>query len=86
MRVPAAEALCNIGLEKKAMPLLINIAGIPGKDYDSALSVSVLYALGDKVKPYIPGIKKVFEANKSGKGMGMTGRSSNFFSVNFILL
>lgn len=71
VRVPAAEALCNIGLEKKGMPVLIKIAGIPGKDYDSALAVSALYALGDKVKPYIPDIKKVFEANKSGKGMGM---------------
>jgi uncharacterized sulfatase len=71
VRVPAAEALCNIGLEKKGMPVLIKIAGIPGKDYDSALAVSVLYAFGDKVKPYIPDIKKVFEANKSGKGMGM---------------
>jgi hypothetical protein len=62
VRVPVAEALCNIGLEKKGMPVLIKIAGIPGKDYDS---------LGDKVKPYIPDIKKVFKANKSGKGMGM---------------
>ncbi|MHC4755300.1 MAG: sulfatase-like hydrolase/transferase [Planctomycetota bacterium] len=71
VRVPAAEALCNIGLEKKGIPVLIKIAGIPGEDYDSALAVSVLYAFGDKVKPYISDIKKVFEANKSGKGMGM---------------
>jgi uncharacterized sulfatase len=71
VRVPAAEALCNIGLEKEGMPALIKIAGIPGRDYDSALAVSVLYAFGDKVKRYIPDIKRVFEANKSGKGMGM---------------
>jgi uncharacterized sulfatase len=71
VRVPAAEALCNIGLEKEGTPVLVKIAAIPGKDYDSALAVSVLYAFGDKVKPYIPDIKKVFEANKSGKGMGM---------------
>jgi uncharacterized sulfatase len=71
VRVPAAEALCNIGLEKKGMPVLIKIAGIPGKDYDSALAVTALYAFGDRVKPYIPDIKEVFEANRSGKGMGM---------------
>jgi len=71
VRVPAAEALCNIGLENKGMPVLIKIAGIPGRDYDSALAVSMLYAFGDKVKPYIPDIKRIFEANKSGKGMGM---------------
>ncbi|HUT28678.1 MAG TPA: sulfatase-like hydrolase/transferase [Sedimentisphaerales bacterium] len=71
VRVPAAEALCNIGLEEEGMPALIKIAGIPGEDCDSALAVTALYALGDKVKPYIPDIKKVFEANKSGKGMGM---------------
>jgi uncharacterized sulfatase len=70
VRVPAAEALCNIGLEKKGMPVLIKIAGISGKDYDSSLAVSALYALGNKVKPYIPDIEKVFEANESGKGMG----------------
>jgi len=71
VRVPAAEALCNIGLEKKAMPVLIKIATIPGRDYDSALAVTALYALGDKVKPYMSDIKKAFEANKSGKGAGM---------------
>ncbi len=58
VRVPAAEALCNIGLEKKAMPVLVKIAAIPGEDYDSALAVTALYAFGDKVKPYIPEIKK----------------------------
>jgi hypothetical protein len=76
--VPTAEALCNIGLEKKAMPVLIKIAAIPGKDYDSTLAVTALYALGDKVKPHIPDIKKTFDANKSGKGMGME-------TLNYIL-
>ncbi len=71
VRVPAAEALCNIGLEKKAMPVLIKIAAIPGRDYDSSLAVTALYALGDKLKPHIPEIKKALEANKTGKGMGM---------------
>ncbi len=69
VRVAAAEALCNIGLEKKGMPVLIKIAAIPGRDYDSSLAVTALYALGDKAKPYLPEIKKALEVNKSGKGM-----------------
>jgi HEAT repeat protein len=71
VRVPAAEALCNVGLEKEAMPVLTEIATIPGRDYDSSLAVTALYALADKVRPYIADIKKAYEANKSGKGMGM---------------
>ena len=71
VRIPAAEALSNIGLEKKAMPLLIKIAAIPGRDHDSSLAATALWALRDKVKPHIPEIKKALEANKTGKGAGM---------------
>ena len=65
VRVPAAEALCALGQEAKALPVLEQCLGDTSNEAVSLHAANALERLGEKARPALPTIEKIA---RDGKG------------------